>query len=118
MYHGPQIAPAMTKKASRPRQERQPPRASATSTGPATNSTAVCLVMIARPVARPASAETPVRSKRREASTPQTLSATIAASGGSSMKTWKSETIIGVPSANTAASRPASGVPKASLPTP
>ena len=101
-----------------PRHEAQRPRISPIAIGPAMKITAVCLVITARPAVRPASAETPGREKPLEASTPQTVAATIAASWGSSISTCISEMNIGVPRANTAANRPARRFPKASVPIP
>jgi hypothetical protein len=54
-----------------------------------------------------ASADVPTRSKPRLASSRHTDTATIAVSGASTMNTWNCDTIIGVPSANATASRPA-----------
>ncbi len=67
----------------------------------------VGFVYIPTAAARPASAAMPMRSKRWLSSTSQTVIATIAASGASSMKTWNMLITSGAPSANSTASSPA-----------
>ncbi len=69
-----------------------------------------------RPTATPASAHVRSFVKPSLAITSHTDTATIAVSGASVMNTWNWAAISGEPSANTTASRPASG-PNASRPT-
>ena len=86
---------------------RQPPPASITSTGPTRKIGAVDLTMIASPSRAPASTVSRRFENRSEARKAQSAIATVAASGASSMKTWKRSSTIGVTRANAAARTPA-----------
>ena len=117
MYQGAASRIAVPPNVSRPRQLRQPPRRTMASTRPNKNRGKVLFAYMPAPAATPASAATPTRAKRSDSSSPQTVTATRAAVGASSMKTWNTESIIGVAKANTAASAPAQ-LPNAALPAP
>jgi hypothetical protein len=98
---------APTTRNARPFQWRQPSRASTTTRKPARKRTLVGFTSMAPPLARPARAAISGRSKRLDSKTSQTVAATDPARGALSMYRWNRETIIGLPSATTAASAPA-----------
>ena len=106
-YQGPTTAAPTTTNASTPRQLRQPPRTRTTRANPAMKSTNGALHICPSPAASPARAAIGQRSNRRLARISQTVTATIAAVGASTMNSWNWSITMGVASANTAASTPA-----------